>query len=126
MQEDIADFMHSGDCYCLPCVWAEDNDVDGLPQMLMEAMACGLPVVGTTSATQGVEGQADRDYLVADDATAFIDHICRLLSEPQLGRDLGIAARAFVEENYNWEAALEPLDEIVARCSRARGESPAQ
>ncbi len=36
LQEDIPRFMHGGDCYCLPCVWAKDNDVDGLPQMLME------------------------------------------------------------------------------------------
>ncbi len=41
-QERISEFMAGGDVYCLPCVWAADGDVDGLPQMLMETMACGL------------------------------------------------------------------------------------
>jgi hypothetical protein len=36
-QEELPSFMHAGDIYTLACVWASDGDVDGLPQMLMEA-----------------------------------------------------------------------------------------
>lgn len=89
----------------------------GIQNKVLEAMACGLPVVGTTSATQGVEGQAGRDYLVADDVTLFVDDVCRLLARPERARELGQNARRFVEQNYNWEAVFGHLDTIVAKCA---------
>mgnify|MGYP002630330002 FL=1 len=99
----------------------------GIQNKVLEAMACGLPVVGTTSATQGVEGQAGRDYIVADDATLFIDMVCELLADPARGRALGQTARQFVEDNYHWEVAFAPLDDIVAKCAtniRLQKENP--
>jgi len=95
----------------------------GIQNKVLEAMACGLPIVGTTSATQGVEGQNGRDYLVADDATALADHVCDLLADPARASELGKAARAFVEQNYHWEAVFRHLDDIVAKCAAARKES---
>jgi sugar transferase (PEP-CTERM/EpsH1 system associated) len=89
----------------------------GIQNKVLEAMACGLPVVGTTSATQGVEGRHDRDYLVADDATAFADRVCGLLAYPERARALGSAARRFVEENYAWERVFAHLDDIIAKCA---------
>ena len=93
----------------------------GIQNKVLEAMACGLPVVGTTSATQGVEGEHGRDYLVADDATAFVDRVCCLLANQERARELGAAARRFVEENYDWERVFTHLDEIVAKCAAVAG-----
>ena len=95
----------------------------GIQNKVLEAMACGLPVVGTTSATQGVEGQHGRDYLVADDATAFVDRVCCLLGNDERARELGAAARRFVEENYDWERVFAHLDEIVAKCAAVADQS---
>ncbi len=90
----------------------------GIQNKVLEAMALGLPVVGTTSATQGVGAQDGRDYLVADDADGQAEAICNLLRTPDRARELGLAGRQFVQENYDWEVCLQPLDEILTRITR--------
>jgi sugar transferase (PEP-CTERM/EpsH1 system associated) len=87
----------------------------GIQNKVLEAMAMGLPVVGTTSATQGVDGEAGRDYLVADSEDGQVEAVCDLLRHPATARELGGRARAFVEAHYDWETCLAPLDEMLER-----------
>lgn len=87
----------------------------GIQNKVLEAMAMGLPVVGTTCATQGVEAQGGRDYLVEDDAVGLARAVCTLLREPQRAAELRVHARGFVEANYDWEVVLETLDGILGR-----------
>jgi sugar transferase (PEP-CTERM/EpsH1 system associated) len=90
----------------------------GIQNKVLEAMAMGLPVVGTTSATQGVEGRDGRDYRVRDDPAGFAREVAALLRAPDEALALGRAARAFVEQHYDWEVVFRPLDELVERCAR--------
>ena len=113
LQEEIPGFMHSGDIYCLPCVWAEDGDVDGLPQMLMEAMACGVPVVSTR-----LVGIPD---LVVDGETGLLakpndiedltDKLRRLIEDRQLHSRFSEQGRTFVEHKFDLSNCLNPLFE---------------
>jgi glycosyltransferase involved in cell wall biosynthesis len=73
----------------------------------------GLPVVGTTCATQGVGAQHSVHYVVADRAEEQAHAIRQLLRDPELARRIGAAARAHVEEHYDWERALDPLDALL-------------
>jgi colanic acid/amylovoran biosynthesis glycosyltransferase len=110
-QEDIPAFMHGGDVYCLPCVWAKDNDVDGLPQMLMEAMACGLPAVSTRLV--GIPDlilHEETGLLVEpEQAEPIADALQRLKDDPALGARLAAAGRARVLEHFDLSNCLEPL-----------------
>ncbi len=109
-QEHIPQFVQSGNVYCLPCVWARDNDVDGLPQMLMEAMACGLPSISTR-----LVGIPD---LVIDNQTGLLvspesaeelaDAILKLRDEALAAR-VAAAGRQHVLEKFEIETALQPL-----------------
>lgn len=90
----------------------------GIQNKVLEAMAMGLPVVGTRSATQGVDGRHERDYLVAETVEEQVEAVCGLLQDPERARELGRRARAFVEANYDWEVCLRPLDSILERLEK--------
>jgi len=90
----------------------------GIQNKVLEAMAMGLPVVGTTCATQGVEGVPGRDFRLQDDAAGFAREVVDLLRHPDEALAVGRRARQFVEANYDWEVVFRPLDDLVARSAR--------
>ena len=89
----------------------------GIQNKVLESLAMGLPTVGTTCATQGVSGSAGEDYLVADDAEGFARAVVSLLDAPDRAGDLAREGRRFVEEHYDWERTLAPLEELLSLCS---------
>ncbi len=110
-QELIPEFMHGGDVFCLPSVWSSDNDVEGLPQLLMEAMACGLPAVSTRIV--GIPDlviDGETGLLVEPrDADQLADTLQRLLGDPVLAERLAVAGRKHVLAQFDIKKCLEPL-----------------
>jgi sugar transferase (PEP-CTERM/EpsH1 system associated) len=90
----------------------------GIQNKVLEGLAMGLPVVGTTSATQGVEGEPGRDFLLANTVDEQVAAIERVLANPEFARALGRRGREFVEEKYDWERVFDPLDALLARFER--------
>lgn len=112
-QEDIPAFMHGGDLYCLPCVWAADNDVDGLPQMLMEAMGCGLPVISTRLVgipDLVVDGETGL-LVEPNDAVQLADAIQRIIHDEVLAERLALAGRKCIEGPFDVGRSLDTLIE---------------
>jgi polysaccharide biosynthesis protein PslH len=89
----------------------------GIQNKVLEALAMGLPVVGTTSATQGIEGVNGRDFLLADSTAEQIAAISRLFDAPDDARALGRRGREFVVRHHDWEHVFEPLDRLLERLS---------
>jgi sugar transferase (PEP-CTERM/EpsH1 system associated) len=112
--EDTRDWLRRGAVAVAPLRVAR-----GIQNKVLEAMAMGLPVVGTTCATQGVGATPGTHYLVHDSAEAQAEAIRGLLRDPTRARALGAAGRAHVEAHYDWEAVLAPLEGILARCAGA-------
>lgn len=91
----------------------------GIQNKVLEALAMGLPVVGTTSATQGVEGEAGRDFMLANTVDEQVRAILELLEHPDRALALGRRGREFVEQHYDWERVFDPLDALLERFGRA-------
>lgn len=110
-QENIPTFMYGGDVYTLPCVWAADNDVDGLPQMLMEAMACGLPAVSTRLVgipDLVIDGETGL-LVEPNDAEALADALQRMANEPALAAAMAEAGHTHVTKTFDLNTCLNPL-----------------
>ena len=88
----------------------------GTKRKLIQALVAGTPTVSTTIGVEGLDLQADRHVLVADDPAAFAQGITRLLTESRLWETLSRAGRAHVaatngrdEARRRFSAALEDV-----------------
>ncbi len=97
--------------FVLPCLVAADGDRDGLPVVLLEAMASGLPVVSTSVVGIPELIASERDGLLVppNDPRALADALARLLVDPDLRDRLARAARAKIEERFSIERSADRL-----------------
>lgn len=76
----------------------------GMQFKILEAMACGVPVVATSIGQGDIGCTAGRDILVRDDAVEFAQQVIALLKSPALRAEIGNAGFSYVQENHSWNA----------------------
>ncbi len=89
---------------------------EGLGMSTLEALSCGLPVVGTPAgATPEILSSLDESLLTAGGSvTDLADGITAFFARPEKEREaLGKKARALAEEKYNWERAIDELEGVL-------------
>ena len=89
----------------------------GIQNKILEAMACGLPVVATTIGLGGIAASRGNELLVADDAADFAAATVSLLQDSSSARAIGDAARARVLSTYTWEQSAAAVDQVYERIS---------
>ncbi|MET0551452.1 MAG: glycosyltransferase [Vicinamibacteria bacterium] len=87
----------------------------GQQSKVLEAMACGTPVVASPLAVAGVAAVAGRDLLVAADADSTAELVLKSLTENDLCVRLAAAGRRLVEEAYTWERSAALLEAAYDR-----------
>lgn len=97
LQRDIVPWLHRSDVVVLPSRW------EGMPNAVLEAMACGLPCVATrVSGSEDLIQDGVNGLLVEpDDDEALASALLSLLRDPALCQQYGHAARSTVEERYS-------------------------
>ena len=85
----------------------------GLQNKVLEGMACGLPMVVTPVANEGIRATPDVHLFATADPGAFAQHIVRLMQDEDLRETIGEAARRFIEDHWSWEAHFNRLEAML-------------
>jgi glycosyltransferase involved in cell wall biosynthesis len=114
--DDVLRAYQGADIFALtPCVTA-DGDRDGVPNVIVEAMACGLPVVTTDAGGVAEVVQHGVNGLVATprDVGTLARHLAELVTDGTRRRALGEAGRRVVEERFDVRSAARQLSAVFA------------
>lgn len=114
------------DLYQRAAIFALPSRREGLPNVVLEAMASGLPVVATHQAglpelvRPGLTGL----LVPPGDSTALARALDRLLADPRGGREMGAAGRRTVEREFGLDRMTTRFEALFAELIGRRAASP--
>jgi glycosyltransferase involved in cell wall biosynthesis len=115
---ELAKFYHQADIFALAPQIIANGDRDGIPNVIVEAMASGVPVVST--AVSGIPEVVKNNLtglLVPSEAPAALGEALRqLIGNPSLGARLASAARDLLEAELDCLETTKRLQELMAGC----------
>lgn len=102
-QEQVLDGYRRAALFVLPCRVAADGDADGLPNVIIEALAMRIPVVSTPvgAVTEIIEHGITGRLTPPDDAVALADEIAWLLGHPDQQEQMAETGRRRVQEHFD-------------------------
>lgn len=114
-QREVVEQLAEAEVFALSPMVLPDGDRDGIPNVLLEAMAVGVPVVATAVSgipevvTDGTTGRlvpSQRPDLLAD-------ALAELLTDSGARTRIGEAGRRHVHEHMSWPSAIAPLATLL-------------
>ena len=96
----------------------------GIQNKILEAMACGLPVVTTPLGLGDIAARDGFDVAVADAEDEFAAAVIRLLRDADAAAEMGARAREFVVRRHSWEHAADEVDAIYDAVTESRSRVP--
>jgi glycosyltransferase involved in cell wall biosynthesis len=118
-RELVAAALSEADVVVVPSVVDAAGNVDGLPNVLLEAMAAGRPLVASRVAgiPQVIEDGRNGLLVPEKDTRALAEALRRLLREPDTRARLGAAARRTAVAELSWDVAARRFEEGYAQAA---------
>ena len=112
-QHEVAEWLAAADVVAVPSVRDDAGNVDGLPNVVLEALASATPVVATAAGGIGAVAIDRRTALVVPerDSARLAAALDELLRNPALRTAIGNAGREHVRSHHTWERVAERFEE---------------
>ncbi|TDS88338.1 glycosyltransferase involved in cell wall biosynthesis [Rahnella sp. BIGb0236] len=106
---------------CLPSVHAESGDAEGFGLVLLEASACGVPVITSAfgGAKEGIINGVTGFAFEENDNNELSYRLTQLISDHRMAEKMGNDARKFVEEKFGIDACTVSLEEIYNKLTNS-------
>ena len=115
--DEVLALLARAEVFVMPSVRDAKGNIDGLPIVVLEAMAAGLPVVATDLAGMPLAVESGRTGVLVPekDPAALAQGLRQVLEDPAEGRAMGEAGRRKVGEELNWDAIARRHDALYRR-----------
>ncbi len=116
-QDDVAAWLAAADVVVVPSVRDASGNVDGLPNVLLEALSTGTPVVTTSAGgieSVAIDGETAR-LVPEKDGDAIASTIDEILRQPTVAAKLGHAARERMCRSHSWATAAHRFEDAYRR-----------
>jgi len=109
--DEVRTLLQESDIFVLPCCIDDAGDQDGIPVVLMEAMACELPVISTTlpSISELIENETNGILISPGNPQELAQALEKLISSVSTRKKLGKAARQRIVEEFSLSLNVERL-----------------
>ena len=122
-EDQLRDLYHSAHIFVHPSQITEDQNQEGIPNSMLEAMSTGLPVLATHHG--GIPEAVDdgkAGLLSAErDVDGLLDHMERVVADLGLWSELGRRASADMHENFEQSAQVKKLEDVYAELLEGHG-----
>jgi sugar transferase (PEP-CTERM/EpsH1 system associated) len=105
---DVRPWLNRATCAVIPLRIAR-----GIQNKVLEAMACGCPVISSSAPLRGIAAEPGLHLLRADSADEWVNEISRVFQDPCLQQEIGFAAETWVRQHHCWDACLETLNDMT-------------
>ncbi|HEY9706926.1 MAG TPA: glycosyltransferase family 4 protein, partial [Oculatellaceae cyanobacterium] len=116
--ESVIPFLQDANVAIVPIL-----DGSGTRFKILEAMACGVPVVSTPLGCQGIDVQNGFDILVEESADLLAQRTIELLKSPQQQISISSKAYKLVEQKYSLEANKYKLQSLCSMLLKVNNEN---
>jgi glycosyltransferase involved in cell wall biosynthesis len=116
----VAELLGAADLFVLPSVVARNGQQEGLPMVLVEALAAGVPVVATrmSGVPEVVRDESTGLLVEPGDPDALAGSIEAVLDDPAAARARAEAGRELVESGFDIRRSAERLGQLFRDASR--------